>query len=131
MTGRKTVNRHYRIELTQGFFTAAGIVSERRMTPLEETLERPEFELLDLDVDTDEADQYIEEAIKGLSASKAGEGVKYRTTGGMLVAIVGPRHTGSGDVKAKLAYRTAPASESATRKASKIRDALEPHAINR
>lgn len=101
------------------------------MTPLEEALDRPEFESIDLDIDTEAAHRYIEEAIKGLSTSETEEGVKYRTTAGMLVAIVRSRHTGSGDVKAKLAYRTEPALESATRKASKIQDALQPHAINR
>jgi hypothetical protein len=101
------------------------------MTPLEEPLERPEFESLDLDIDTEEANRSIEEAIKGLSTSETDEGVKYRTTDGMLVAIVGPRETGGGDPKARLAYRTAPASEAATRKASKIRDALRPHAGGR
>ena len=101
------------------------------MTPPEEAVERPEFESIDLDVDADEAHRYIEDAIKGLSPSETDVGVKYRTRDGMLVAIVGPRPTGSGDVKATLAYRTAPASESATRKASKVLEALRPHAIDR
>lgn len=97
---------------------------------MEEALERPEFESVDLDIDTDETRRYIEEAMKGLAASETKDGVKYRTTDGMLVAVVGRRPTGSGNVKSKLAYRTAPASESATRKASKIHDALRSHAIN-
>lgn len=100
------------------------------MTPLEDALERPEFESLDLDVDAGEARRHVEDAVKGLSRSETEEGVRYRTTDGTLVAIVGPRQTGSGDVRARLAYRTAPASESATRKASKIREALQPHVVD-
>jgi hypothetical protein len=101
------------------------------MTPPEHASERPEFESIDLDVDADEAHRYIEEAIKGLPTSESEEGVRYRTRGGMLVAIVAPRSTDSGDANATLAYRTEPASEPATRKASTILDALRPHAIDR
>lgn len=96
----------------------------------EGVVDRPQFESIDLNVDAESADRHIEETIKGLSTAHTDEGVKYRTTDGMLVAIVGERHTGSGDAKATLAYRTEPASESATRKASKIRKALQPHAVD-
>lgn len=116
--------------LTEKFFTDAGPIAKRRMTPVEEALERPEFESLDLAVDAEEADRSIEDAIKGLSTAETDEGVKYRTRDGMLVAIVHPRTTGSDDVNATLACRTEPASVSATRKAVKIREALQPHAID-
>lgn len=98
---------------------------------LDNARERPEFESVDLDIDAEAAHEYIEDAMKGLSTSETDEGVKYRTIDGTLVAIVGPRHTGSGNVKAILAYRTEPALEAATRKAAKIRDALQSHAITR
>jgi len=99
------------------------------MPPREDALDRPEFESIALDVDADEAGRYVDDAVKGLSTSKTDEGVKYRTTNGMLVAILGPGRAGSGGETTRLAYRTEPASESATRKAGKIRDALDPHAI--
>jgi hypothetical protein len=99
------------------------------MTSLEDALERPAFESLDLDVDAEAARRYVEAAISGLATSETDEGVRYRTTDGRLVAIVAPRPTGSDEVKAKLAYRTEPASEAATRKGAKIREALQPYVI--
>jgi hypothetical protein len=101
------------------------------MTTLEETLSRPEFETVDLDVGVDEIDRTIREAIKGLAVAEAEHGRRYRTTGGMLVAVVAPRPSGSGDTMATLAYRTAPASESATRKARKVSEAVRDHAIEK
>jgi hypothetical protein len=101
------------------------------MTPLDDTRERPEFESLALGIDAEEAHEHIEDAIKGLSTADTEEGVKYRTMDGMLVAIVGPQQTDSANGQTTVAYRTEPASESATRKAAKIRDALHSHAIDR
>lgn len=98
------------------------------MTPLTHALERPEFGSVDLDIDAEEADRRIEETIKGLSSSQTPEGVNYRTKDGMLVVIVGsPKGAGA---EARLAYRTEPASEPATRKASKILAALEPYVLD-
>jgi hypothetical protein len=99
------------------------------MTTLENALARPEFESVDLRIDPDETHRYIEQAVKGLSTADADDVVKYRTTDGMLVAIVGARPAGSETANATLAYRTEPAVESATRKAAKIRDALEAHVV--
>jgi len=101
------------------------------MARIEDALARPEFEVVDLDVDTAETDRRIEDTIKGLATAETDAGVKYRTTDGMLVAVVASRPSGSGDTKAQLAYRTAPASVAATRKAAKLMDALRPHAIDR
>lgn len=94
------------------------------MTPLEGALERPEFRAVELGIDAEETDRYIEETIKGLATSETEEEVLYRTRDGMLVAIVRPREGG-----ATLGYRTAPPSGSATRKASKLLAALRPHAV--
>ena len=94
------------------------------MTPLEQALERPEFGSIELGIGAEETDDHIEETIKGLATSEAEEGVLYRTRDGMLVAIVSPSDDG-----ATLAYRTAPPSESATRKASKLLEALRPYAV--
>ena len=96
----------------------------------EETLERPEFESIDLDVPVDEARRAIGEAMAGLHDAETDEGIRYRTSDGMLVAVLAARHSGSGDMKATLAYRTEPASENATRKAGKVFEALQPHEIN-
>jgi hypothetical protein len=99
------------------------------MTPADTVLSRPEFETVDLDVAVDDVHRRIAKTVKGLRAAETDEGTKYRTTDGMLVAIVGPRPSGSGDTRAQLAYRTAPPSESATRKAAKVSEALAEHAI--
>jgi hypothetical protein len=101
------------------------------MTPSEQTLARPEFESVHLGIDDTDARRTIEETIKGLSASESEEGVRYRTRDGMLVAIVTPLSDGSGDARSALAYRTDPASVSATRKAGKLLEALESHAVDR
>jgi hypothetical protein len=99
------------------------------MTPEEQALARPEFEVVDLDVDPDETRRRIEEAIKGLTTSETEAGVNYRTRGGTLVVVVGPGSDGGAGTS--IAYRTAPPSEQATRKASKIAEALRPHAVDR
>jgi hypothetical protein len=98
------------------------------MTPLTHALERPEFGSVELGIDPEETDRRIEETIKGLSTSQTPEGVNYRTRDGMLVVIVGPAD--GDEAKARLAYRTEPASEPATRKASKILAALEPQVLD-
>jgi len=100
------------------------------MTAVEDALSRPEFETADLDVGVAEADRTIEEAMKGLATSEADHGRNYRTTDGMLVAVLAPRPSGSGDVKATLAYRTAPAADAATRKARRLAEALADHTID-
>lgn len=100
------------------------------MARTEDALSRPEFEVVDLEIDAEETHQRIEATIKGLATAETDVGIKYRTTDGMLVAVVAPRPSGSGDTKSQFAYRTDPASVAATRKAAKIMDALKPHAID-
>jgi hypothetical protein len=90
------------------------------MTQSEHALSRPEFESIDLDLTAEETHRHIEETVKGLTATETDGGRKYRTKDGMLVAIVGRRGSGNGETKATLAYRTEPASELATRKATKL-----------
>lgn len=92
------------------------------MTP-DDALDRPEFESVALAIDLDAARDRIEETIRGLATSETDEVVNYRTRGGTLVAVVGAPADRDG---ATLAYRTAPASEPATRKASRLREALDP-----
>ena len=101
------------------------------MIQLEEALTRPEFESIDLDMTMDHAHDQMTEVVRGLSTSESEEGRKYRTADGTLVAIVGTRSVRDGQEKAKLAYRIAPPSDLATRKASKISRALESSAVDR
>jgi len=100
------------------------------MTALTEASSRPEFETVDLDVAVEDARRTIQDTVRGLSETETDEGLTYRTRDGMLVAILGPRPSGSGDVKASLAYRTEPATDGATRKARKLREALASHSIH-
>jgi hypothetical protein len=100
------------------------------MSSLDDALDRPEFEVLDLNIGVDEAHQYVDDAVKGLTTAESPEGRKYRTHDGRLVAILGDRSTDSGERKAALARRTAPLSASATRKARKIQDALAAHVVD-
>lgn len=98
------------------------------MAPLDDAMARPEFESVHLDIDADETHRHIADAIKGLAASETDEGVNYRTLDGMLVAVVGDRNTDDGE-RATLAFRTAPASVAATRKATRILEALEGYVV--
>jgi len=100
------------------------------MSHPEQSLDLPEFESIDLDVPIDDAHRAIDDAIAGLYASETEEGLKFRTADGMLVAVLAKRPSGSGDTMSCLAYRTEPASESATRKARKVHEALAPHEIS-
>ena len=100
------------------------------MPSVQDALDRPEFETVDLDVTPEEAQRRVDAAIAGLATAEDADGMKVRTTDGMLVAVIGHRHSGSGDVKSRLAYRTEPASVPATRKAKKLAEALRPAEIN-
>ncbi|WP_254533781.1 hypothetical protein [Natrinema gelatinilyticum] len=101
------------------------------MIQLEEALARPEFESIDLDIAVADAHDHITDAVHGLTTSDSEEGTKYRTTNGMLVAIVGTSSANRDGERATIAYRTAPPSEPATRKAAKIADALKSYAVDR
>jgi hypothetical protein len=100
------------------------------MARVEDVPTRPEFEVVDLDIDAEATDSRIAETVQGLATSETDDGTKYRTMDGTLIAVVAPRPSGSGETKAQFAYRTDPASSTATRKAAKLMDALEPHAID-
>jgi hypothetical protein len=87
-------------------------------------LARPEFESVELTVGAGAARSHVEDAVKGLAASEADGVVNYRTVEGSLVAVVGGSDHREG---ATLAYRTAPEAMPATRKASRLREALDPY----
>jgi hypothetical protein len=98
------------------------------MTPPDPSHVRPEFDSIHLDVDAAETRWHVEQTVRGLVASETDEGVRYRTRGGTLVAVVAQGQEAEPD-RSELAYRVAPASEPATRKASKIRDALTEYSV--
>lgn len=100
------------------------------MSSIEDALDRPEFDSVDLDIGVDEAHRAVEAAVKGLADADGSDGRKYRTQDGRLVAILQDRPSDSGKRSATLAYRTAPASEPATRKAGKVRDAVRDHVVD-
>jgi hypothetical protein len=97
------------------------------MTPPANDLARPSFTSVDLAIGLETACDRIEETVAGLAASETDGVVNYRTTDGTLVAVVGPPSE-RGD--AALAYRTAPAALPATRRASRLRDALDAHVVD-
>ncbi|WP_433624438.1 hypothetical protein [Halomicrococcus sp. NG-SE-24] len=94
------------------------------MIELETVRERPEFAAVALTIDAVDARDRVQRSLKGLSATETEDGIKLRTTRGMLVAVVGDRPE-SDETEAELAYRTAPPSELATRKGRKVFETLE------
>ena len=91
--------------------------------------ERDEFTTIDLTLDEEQATEIIHSTLKGLRATTTDEGLKFRTTGGRLVALLRQPLDPSPGTGSQLAYRTAPASSAATRKARKLGTALDPYAI--
>lgn len=90
-------------------------------TVVESQSERPEFAAATLTLDLADATDRIHETVEGLYATETDEGVRFRSFDGMLVAVLDET-----DGSVVLHYRTKPATESATRKARKLRDALTP-----
>lgn len=86
----------------------------------------PEFTVEPLHVDVETATTVVCDALPGVSATATAEGVKVRTTGGTLLAILtGDQPQAPG---VELHYRVAPASDTATRKARKLHEALAAYA---
>lgn len=103
-------------------------------TPREEMVlkrsdERDEFTTVELILGEARAAEIVHSTLKGLTSTPTEGGLKFRTSEGMLVALLRECEQPSPGVQSLLEYRTAPASEAATRKARKIRTALEPYAI--
>jgi hypothetical protein len=99
------------------------------MTTLETVRDRPEFDAVALAIDAEAARDRIQESLKGLSATETADGIKLRTTGGMLIAVVGDRPESDDGAQSELVYRTAPSSEQATRKGRKAFAAVESHTV--
>jgi len=90
-----------------------------------EIVEHPEFTTVGLRLDVETAEEMICETLTGVTATETDEGIKFRTTDGMLIAILTGTHYEEPAVE--IHYRTAPASETATLKASRLRRALGPY----
>lgn len=86
----------------------------------------PEFRSRHITLDPEAAVEHVCERLKGCSATETGEGIKIRTMDGSLIAILEAADPETGG--AILHYRTAPASETATLKATKVWRTLEPFA---
>jgi len=84
-----------------------------------------EYETVALQIDTDEATALITDQIKGLNLSDSEEGVKLRTSDGLLVAVL--RETE--DDGSELRYRagTSLTAGPSTRKSQKIRELVEEY----
>jgi len=98
------------------------------MTTLETLQERPEFESVALSIETDEVLDRVHGTLKGLNETETADGIKFRTTGGTLIAVVGER-SGDDEAESELVYRAAPAAQTATRKGRKVYETLEPYAV--
>lgn len=90
---------------------------------------RDEFTTVELAIDLDGAEKAVRSAINGLATSSTEEGLKFRTTDGMLVAVLGDGESARESVRSSLVYRTAPASIPATLKANRIRRVLQPYQV--
>lgn len=90
-------------------------------------VERPEFTTEHLAIDAERATEFVCDELKGLTATDTDEGVKFRTTDGMLVAILADSREAE---TVEFHYRTAPASETATLKAKRVWRALKPYAAS-
>ena len=86
----------------------------------------PEFTTEPLALDAETATEIVLERLEGVTATETDEGIKFRTTGGMLIAILTGTHYEEPGVD--LHYRTAPASETATLKARRLWRTLESYA---
>ena len=84
-----------------------------------------EFTTATLAIDRETAIGIVTETLGGVTATNTESGVKFRTTDGMLLAILTEEPDGA---TVEVHYRTAPASETATLKARKLWRALEPYA---
>jgi hypothetical protein len=90
------------------------------------TRDRPEFDTVQLTIEPNEAQELIEQSLKGLGSSVTEDGILLRSSDGMLVAILRD-NSPSDEYRTELAYRVAPPSELATRRGKKIFESLESY----
>lgn len=90
---------------------------------------RAEFTTIDLTIDLDQAEDIIRSTIEGLTACSTEEGRKFRSPDGMLVALIKEGDPTIDALASRVVYRTAPASDLSTLKATKIYRALRPYQV--
>ncbi|GAA0241571.1 hypothetical protein ACFFQF_29925 [Haladaptatus pallidirubidus] len=93
------------------------------------TRNRPEFDTVQLTIEPKEAQELIEQSLKGLQSSVTEDGILLRSSDGMLVAILHDGSPTDEQRRTELAYRVAPPSELATRRGKKIFETLESHRV--
>ena len=91
------------------------------------TRDRPEFDTVQLTIEPTEAQELIEQSLKGLRSSVTEDGILLRSSDGMLVAILRGDSSTDEQHRTELAYRIAPPSELATRRGKKVFESLESH----
>ncbi|WP_266080688.1 hypothetical protein [Haladaptatus caseinilyticus] len=91
------------------------------------TRDRPEFDTVQLTIEPAEAQELVDQSLKGLRSSVTEDGIFLRSSDGMLVAILRDDSRNDEQHRTELAYRVAPPSELATRKGKKIFESLESH----
>lgn len=93
----------------------------------EEYRENPSFATERLSLDVAAVTDVIHRTLRGISTTETPDGVKFRTSDGMLIAYLSGTDDEASPVE--LHYRTAPASDTATLKARRLRRALEQYAV--
>jgi hypothetical protein len=91
------------------------------------TRDRPEFDTVQLTIEPKEAQELIEQSLKGLRSSVTEDGILLRSSDGMLVAILRDDSPSDEQHRTELAYRVAPPSELATRRGKKVFESVESH----
>jgi hypothetical protein len=91
------------------------------------TRDRPEFDTVQLTIEPEEAQEIVQQTLKGLRSSVTEDGILLRSQDGMLVAILRDTSPSDEQQRTELAYRVAPPSELATRKGKKVFTSLTSH----
>lgn len=89
----------------------------------------PEFDAVHLSIPVADAVEVIHDTVTGLHATPTAVGVKIRTTDGLLAAVVAESRADAAAADAVVHYRTEPASELVTRKATKLKRALTEYRL--
>ncbi len=91
------------------------------------TRDRPEFDTVHLAIEPEQAQELVQQTLKGLRSSVTEDGILLRSSAGMLVAILRDDSSSDEQHRTELAYRVAPPSELATRRGKKVFESLESH----
>ena len=91
------------------------------------TRDRPEFDTVQLTIEPAEAQELVQQTLKGLRSSVTENGILLRSSDGMLVAIFRDDSPSDEQHRTELMYRVAPPSELATRRGKKVFESFESH----